>query len=185
MAGTGAKKTAPATNSRAQKGAARLTGRRSFHARAHSPRRRIAPAPLGVAGRPPLRSLAAFLFDQARLSSDDKRQSSHRLSLTCHPHKFLVNLALKRRFRQGPLGWLKPNFLRPAQRATGLGSDRRAGTAKVANHCCEHALRGFCLKSDPDAPIEAVCPQTPGVTVTSERSNASDDDHRVVPFRPR
>ena len=41
------------------------------------------------------------------------------------------------------------------------------------------------MKSDADAPIEAVCPQMPGVTVTSERSNASDDDHRVVPFRPR
>jgi len=75
--------------------------------------------------------------------------------------------------------------LHPADGATGLGGDRRAGAAKAANHCCEHALRGFCLKSSADAPIEAVCPQMPGVTVTSERSNASDDDHRVVPFRRR
>jgi hypothetical protein len=110
MAGTEAKKTAPATNSRAQKGAARLTGRRSFHARAHSPCRRISPASPGVLAGHPRRSLAAFLFDQARLSSDDKRQSSHRLSLTCHPHKFLVNLTLKGRFRQGTLGCLKRNF---------------------------------------------------------------------------
>src|SRR5262249_9568553 len=101
MAGTGEKKTAPATNSRARKGAPRLTGRRSFHARAHFSPPAHRAGVTGVAGRPPRRSLAAFLFDQARLSPDDKRQSSHRLSLTCHPRKFPVNLALKRRFRQG------------------------------------------------------------------------------------
>jgi hypothetical protein len=28
-------------------------------------------------------------------------------------------------------------------------------------------------------------PRNPGVAVPAERSNASDDDHRVVPFRPR
>src|SRR5215831_17862460 len=111
MAGIGAKKTAPATNSRAQKGAARLTGRRSFHARALSPCRRITPASRGSPAGHPRRSLAAFLFDQARLSADDKGQSSHRLSLTCHPRKFLVNLTLKGRFGQGPLGCLKRNFL--------------------------------------------------------------------------
>jgi hypothetical protein len=41
------------------------------------------------------------------------------------------------------------------------------------------------LKSDADASIEAACPEMPGVAVPAERSNASDDDHRVVPFRPR
>jgi hypothetical protein len=44
---------------------------------------------------------------------------------------------------------------------------------------------GFRLKSDADAPIEAACAHVPGGAVTSERSNASDEDHRVVPFRPR
>src|SRR5262249_48561586 len=51
-------------------------------------------------------------------------------------------------------------------------------------HCRGHALR-FCLKSDAGAPIEAACPDMPGLAVPSERSNASDDDHQVVPFRPR
>src|SRR6516162_4823094 len=120
MAGTGAKKTAPATNSRAQKGAARLTGRRSLpRSGAFSPPAHEAGV-TGVAGRPPHRSLAAFLFGQARLSPDDKRQSSRRLSLTCHLRKFLVNLTPKGCFRQGLLGCLKRNFLGPAQRATGL-----------------------------------------------------------------
>jgi hypothetical protein len=41
------------------------------------------------------------------------------------------------------------------------------------------------LKSDAGAPIEAARPDMPGLAVPSERSNASDDDHRVVPFRPR
>lgn len=63
-----------------------------------------------------------------------------------------------------------------------------AGAAKLANHgramICE-----FCLKSDAAAPIEAACTHMPGGAVTSERSNAnenaSEEDHRVVPFRPR
>lgn len=118
------------------------------------------------------------------LCPDDKRQLCHCLSLSCRPHKFFVNLTLKGWFRQGTLGRLKRNFLCPAWRATGLAGDRRAGTAKGAKHCCEHALR-FCLKSDAGAPIEAACPDLPEVAVPSERSNASDDDHRVVPFRPR
>jgi hypothetical protein len=45
------------------------------------------------------------------LSPDDKGQLSHRLSLSCRPHKFSVNLALKGWFRQGTLGRLKRNFL--------------------------------------------------------------------------
>jgi hypothetical protein len=45
------------------------------------------------------------------LSSDDTRQSSHWLSLSCRPHKFPVNLTLKGWFRQGTLGRLKRNFL--------------------------------------------------------------------------
>ena len=40
------------------------------------------------------------------------------------------------------------------------------------------------MKSHAGAPIEAACPEMPGVAVPAERSNASDDDHRVVPFRP-
>ena len=63
-----------------------------------------------------------------------------------------------------------------------------AGAAKLANHgramICE-----FCLKSDAAAPIEAACTHMPGGAVTSERSNANEnasgEDHRVVPFRPR
>ena len=47
----------------------------------------------------------------------------------------------------------------------------------------------FCLKSDDDAPIEAACTHMPGGAVTSEHSNASEnaseEDQRVVPFRPR
>jgi hypothetical protein len=46
-------------------------------------------------------------------------------------------------------------------------------------------IHGFCLKSCGSAPIEAVVPISPGLNVNSERSNATDDDHRVVPFRFR
>src|SRR5262249_2516476 len=59
-------------------------------------------------------------------------------------------------------------------RGRGRGSRRRH----------RQSLR-FCLKSDAGAPIEAARPNRPGLAVPSERSNASDDDHRVVPFRPR
>src|SRR5215510_14481578 len=184
MAGTEAKKIAPATNNRAQKGAARLTGRRSFHAQALSPCRRITPASPGSPAGDPAARWRHFYSMGFTFSLDDKRQLSRCLSLTCRPHKLPVNLALKGWFRQGTLGCLKRNFLGPAWRATGLGGDRRAGTAKVAKHCRGHALR-FCLKSDAGAPIEAARPDMPGLAVPSERSNASDDDHRVVPFRPR
>ena len=50
-------------------------------------------------------------------------------------------------------------------------------------------IYGFCLKSDADAPMKAACAHMPGGAVTSERSNtsenASEEDHRVVPFPPR
>src|SRR5262245_66535972 len=107
------------------------------------------------------------------LSPDDKRQLSHRLSLSCRPHKFSVNLTLKGWSRQGILGRLKRNFLGPAWRATDLGGDRRGGTPKVAKHCCGHALR-FCLKLDAGAAIEVGRRDNDGVRVTSGHSNASD-----------
>src|ERR1700720_2756897 len=88
MAGTGAKKIAPATNSRAQTNAARLTGRRSFHAQAYSPDRRITPAPLGSLTCAPPR-VGGILIR----SGYGRPQPFRRLlSLTCHPYKFLVNL---------------------------------------------------------------------------------------------
>src|SRR6266540_6242946 len=106
MAGTEAKKTAPATNSRAQKGAARLTGRRSFHARAHSPCRRISPAPPGCWQATPAarwRHFYSIKLGYLRTTKDNR-------PIACHPRKFLVNLTLKGRFRQGTLGCLKRNF---------------------------------------------------------------------------
>src|SRR5262249_57171328 len=52
-----------------------------------------------------------FYLMEPTLSPDDKRQLAHRLSLSCRPHKFPVNLTLKGWFRQGTLGRLKRNFL--------------------------------------------------------------------------
>src|SRR5262245_60237191 len=111
MAGTEAKKIAPATNNRAQKGAAKLTGRRSFHAQALSPCRRITPASRGCWQATPVARWRHFYLMELTLSPGDKRQLSHWLSLSCRPHKFPVNLALKASFRQGTLGRLKRNFL--------------------------------------------------------------------------
>jgi hypothetical protein len=44
------------------------------------------------------------------------------------------------------------------------------------------AIGGFNLKSEVGAPIEAAYA---GIRMTPDRSRASDDDRRVVPFRPR
>src|SRR5262245_15356247 len=101
MAGTEAKKIAPATNSRAQKGAAGLTGRRSFHAQALTTCRRITPAPRGCWQVTPAARWRHFYLMELTLSPDDTRQSSRWLSLSCRPHKFSVNLTLKASFRQG------------------------------------------------------------------------------------
>src|SRR5215831_18586651 len=111
MAGTEAKKIAPATNNRGQKGAARLTGRRSL------PRSGAFSLPAHHAGitgcwqATPAARWRLFYLMELTLSPDDKRQSSHWLSVSCRPHKFPVNLTLKGWFRQGTLGRLKRNFL--------------------------------------------------------------------------
>src|SRR5262249_30553000 len=101
------------------KGAARLTGRRSFHAQALSPCRRIHAGITGGAGRPPPAARwRHFYLMELTLSPDDKRQLSHWLSLSCRPHKFSINLTLKGSFQQAPLGCLKRIFL------AGLGPPR-------------------------------------------------------------
>src|SRR5262245_15438563 len=110
MAGTEAKKIAPATNNRGQKGAARLTGRRSL------PRSGAFSLPAHHAGitgcwqATPAARWRLFYLMELTLSPDDKRQSSHWLSVSCRPHKLSVNLTLKASFRQGTLGRLKRNF---------------------------------------------------------------------------
>src|SRR5262249_41428941 len=147
MAGTEAKKIAPATADRASL----ITTLRRF-------------LPAGASRRhhggcwqvTPAARWRLFYLMELTLSPDDTRQSSHWRSLSCRPHKFSVNLTLKASFRQGTLGRLKRNFL---IRLGTPGPWRRPlrGTAEVAKHCCGHALR-FCLKSDAGAPIEAALP---------------------------
>src|SRR5262249_57757282 len=109
------------------------------------------------------------------LSPDDKRQLAHRLSLSCRPHKFPVNLTLEGWFRQGTLGRLKRNFLiRPGAPRTS------AAIAALALPKSTVLLEIGCRRAD-----RGRVPRYPGLAVPSERSNASDDDHRLVPFRPR
>jgi hypothetical protein len=80
--------------------------------------------------------------------------SRRMLSLTCHLYKFLVNLG------QGAVSHKELLSVAGAifcVRCRSRGASAViAGTAKVVNHgramICE-----FCLKSDPDAPIEATC----------------------------
>jgi hypothetical protein len=62
----------------------------------------------------------------------------------------------------------------PARGSTGVKYQWRTTVAGVS---C-----GFHLKSGVGAPIEA---RRPGPDMTSDHSNAPDDDHRVVPFRRR
>jgi hypothetical protein len=128
--------------------------------------------------------LAAFLFDQATVTF---RSSRRPLSLTCRPYKFLVNLG-QNAISHKELLVVEAQFSVPgARRGTRWPPSPALPKSQIT---AAPMIYGFCLKSDAAAPIEAACAHMPGGAVTSERSNASEnaneeEDHRVVPFRPR
>src|SRR5262249_5566252 len=168
MAGTEAKKIAPATNNRAQKKAARLTGRRSFHAQAYSPYRRITPAPPGSLTHPSARWRHSYSI---RLRPPPAVPSP--AVTTCRPYKFLVNLRRNAISHKELLGVASAIFLFGLMRRGARW--QRSPALPKSQVTAAPTIYGFCLKSDADAPIEAPCAHMPGGAVTSEHSNASEE----------